>query len=190
MMEEIYINVDYVKPDEKMPSTNCTDTRSSKRNFHSGVILSLGLLSTLMFIGLITLGVFYRDTFANLSEMSNKLAATTEERDLLHANLTENTRELERLQNLTKLKKTCPAGWRKFSCSCYLLSERSDSWDAARKDCRDREADLVVIDSFEEQNFLKTITNEHTWIGLNDNEQEGQWKWVDGTPLILTENMS
>uniref|UniRef100_A0A3Q0SUB2 C-type lectin domain-containing protein n=1 Tax=Amphilophus citrinellus TaxID=61819 RepID=A0A3Q0SUB2_AMPCI len=86
----------------------------------------------------------------------------------------------------THLKKTCPAGWSMFSCSCYLLSERSDSWDAARKDCRDREADLVVIDSFEEQNFLKTITNEHTWIGLNDNEQEGQWKWVDGTPLILT----
>uniref|UniRef100_A0A3Q0SY01 C-type lectin domain-containing protein n=1 Tax=Amphilophus citrinellus TaxID=61819 RepID=A0A3Q0SY01_AMPCI len=62
-------------------------------------------------------------------------------------------------------------------CSCYLLSERSDSWDAARKDCRDRGADLVVIDSSEEQ----TITNTHTWIGLNDKEQEGQWKWVDGT---------
>uniref|UniRef100_A0A3Q0RE41 C-type lectin domain-containing protein n=1 Tax=Amphilophus citrinellus TaxID=61819 RepID=A0A3Q0RE41_AMPCI len=82
--------------------------------------------------------------------------------------------------------KACPAGWRKFSCSCYLLSERSDSWDAARKDCRDKEADLVVIDSTEEQSFLKTITQSYSWIGLNDKEQEGQWKWVDGTPLIWT----
>uniref|UniRef100_A0A3Q0SY73 C-type lectin domain-containing protein n=1 Tax=Amphilophus citrinellus TaxID=61819 RepID=A0A3Q0SY73_AMPCI len=81
--------------------------------------------------------------------------------------------------------KTCPAGWRKFSCSCYLLSERSDSWDAARKDCRDREADLVVIESSEEQTFLSTVTKEHTWIGLNDKEKEGTWKWVDGTALTL-----
>uniref|UniRef100_A0A3Q0RBI0 C-type lectin domain-containing protein n=1 Tax=Amphilophus citrinellus TaxID=61819 RepID=A0A3Q0RBI0_AMPCI len=71
-------------------------------------------------------------------------------------------------------------------CSCYLLSESSGSWDAARKDCRDREADLVVIDSPEEQSFLATITQSYSWIGLNDKEQEGQWKWVDGTPLIWT----
>uniref|UniRef100_A0A3Q0T161 C-type lectin domain-containing protein n=1 Tax=Amphilophus citrinellus TaxID=61819 RepID=A0A3Q0T161_AMPCI len=80
---------------------------------------------------------------------------------------------------------TAAIGWSMFSCSCYLLSERSDSWDAARKDCRDRGADLVVIDSSEEQVHC-TITNTHTWIGLNDKEQEGQWKWVDGTPLIMT----
>uniref|UniRef100_A0A3P9DJE8 C-type lectin domain-containing protein n=1 Tax=Maylandia zebra TaxID=106582 RepID=A0A3P9DJE8_9CICH len=79
--------------------------------------------------------------------------------------------------------KTCPEGW-SFNHSCYLLSERSGSWDAARMDCRNRGADLLVINSPEEQKFLSTITTE-VWIGLNDKEQEGTWRWVDGTPQIL-----
>uniref|UniRef100_A0A3Q4I410 C-type lectin domain-containing protein n=1 Tax=Neolamprologus brichardi TaxID=32507 RepID=A0A3Q4I410_NEOBR len=81
--------------------------------------------------------------------------------------------------------KTCPVGWSSFNHSCYLLSESFGSWDAARRDCRGREADLVVIDSPEEENLLSKITTE-VWIGLNDKEQEGTWKWVDGTPLNLT----
>uniref|UniRef100_A0A3Q4HE94 C-type lectin domain-containing protein n=1 Tax=Neolamprologus brichardi TaxID=32507 RepID=A0A3Q4HE94_NEOBR len=81
-------------------------------------------------------------------------------------------------------KNTCPIGWSKFNHNCYYLSEISDSWNAARMDCRARGGDLVVIDSPEEQNFLSTITTD-VWIGLNDKEQEGTWKWVDGTPLTL-----
>lgn len=48
-------------------------------------------------------------------------------------------------------EKTCPTGWSEFSCSCYLLSENSGSWHSARKHCTDQGADLVVIDSPEEQ---------------------------------------
>uniref|UniRef100_A0AAZ1XE52 C-type lectin domain-containing protein n=1 Tax=Oreochromis aureus TaxID=47969 RepID=A0AAZ1XE52_OREAU len=81
--------------------------------------------------------------------------------------------------------KACPAGWSRFSYSCYLLSERSGSWDVARKDCRDRGADLVVIDSLEDQTALSNIATTEAWIGLNDKEQEGTWKWLDGTPLTL-----
>lgn len=35
------------------------------------------------------------------------------------------------------------------------------------------------------QTFLSTIINEQTWIGVNDKEQEGTWRWVDGTPPTL-----
>uniref|UniRef100_A0A3B4FVA4 C-type lectin domain-containing protein n=1 Tax=Pundamilia nyererei TaxID=303518 RepID=A0A3B4FVA4_9CICH len=72
-----------------------------------------------------------------------------------------------------------PAGTLNY-CSCYLLSESSASWDAARKNCRDRGADLMVIDTPEEQ-----VQCLYAWIGLNDREKEGTWKWVDGTPLTL-----
>uniref|UniRef100_A0A669B7W2 CD209 antigen-like protein A n=1 Tax=Oreochromis niloticus TaxID=8128 RepID=A0A669B7W2_ORENI len=122
---------------------------------------------------------------ANVSVVRNQLSSMTEERDLLKANLTEMTNELERLQSLFNQKKTCPAGWSKFCCSCYLLSGRSGSWDSARKNCIDQGADLVVIDSPKEQNFIVSITQYKTWIGLSDIEQEGTWKWVDGTPLTL-----
>lgn len=36
-----------------------------------------------------------------------------------------------------------------------------------------------------EQIFIASFTQKQTWVGLNDIEQEGTWKWVDGTPLTL-----
>uniref|UniRef100_A0A669BPT0 C-type lectin domain-containing protein n=1 Tax=Oreochromis niloticus TaxID=8128 RepID=A0A669BPT0_ORENI len=88
----------------------------------------------------------------------------------------------------SSLEKTCPTRWSKFCCSCYLLSERSGSWDSDRKHCTDQGADLVVIDSPKEQVQSSCMFYiKRTWIGLNDIEQEGTWKWVDdGTPLTLT----
>uniref|UniRef100_A0A3Q1GXN8 C-type lectin domain-containing protein n=1 Tax=Anabas testudineus TaxID=64144 RepID=A0A3Q1GXN8_ANATE len=123
----------------------------------------------------------------NLNEMTEEknqlktnLNEMTEERNQLKTNLNEMTEENNRLQY-----KTCPAGWTKFSCSCYFLSTESGSWTEGRQDCRTRGADLVVIDSDEEQTFLSTFTNMSTWIGLSDKDKEGTWKWVDGTLLTV-----
>uniref|UniRef100_A0A096LS31 C-type lectin domain-containing protein n=1 Tax=Poecilia formosa TaxID=48698 RepID=A0A096LS31_POEFO len=78
----------------------------------------------------------------------------------------------------------CPAGWRMFSCSCYLLSTTTGSWDNARADCRSRGGDLVVINDGVEQDFIfvRALIKTSAWIGLTE-ETEGSWKWVDGTPL-------
>ena len=38
-----------------------------------------------------------------------------------------------------------------FRRSCYLRSSKSDSWSRGRQDCIKKGADLVVIDSTEEQ---------------------------------------
>ncbi|XP_026232145.1 CD209 antigen-like protein A [Anabas testudineus] len=96
---------------------------------------------------------------------------------------------LKRLRSVIKMitqRKTCPAGWTKFRCSCYFLSSVSGSWTEGRQDCNKRGGDLVVIDSAEEQTFLSKLINKDTWIGLNDRDKEGTWKWVDGTPLTVT----
>ncbi|KAM9335516.1 C-type lectin domain family 10 member A-like [Symphorus nematophorus] len=118
--------------------------------------------------------------------LSEHIQALAKERDLMIARQTEMTDELERLKSLSKQVKTCPIGWRMFSCSCYLLSSNLGTWDEGRTDCRNRGADLVVIDSHKEQMFLSAIlselTNKHAWIGLSDREKEGTWKWIDGTP--------
>ncbi|KAL6100420.1 clec17a [Pungitius sinensis] len=70
-----------------------------------------------------------------------------------------------------------------LSGSSYLFSTRADSWNNATTDCRDQGADLVIIDSPQEQKFISGIVKSHTWIGLSDRDIEGTWKWVDGTPL-------
>uniref|UniRef100_A0A8C3B6C9 C-type lectin domain-containing protein n=1 Tax=Cyclopterus lumpus TaxID=8103 RepID=A0A8C3B6C9_CYCLU len=73
-------------------------------------------------------------------------------------------------------------GWLYFSGSVYYISSLKKSWLESREDCVQRSADLVIISSEEEQNFVRNFLK-HMWIGLTDRETEGRWKWVDGTPL-------
>ncbi|XP_047456126.1 CD209 antigen-like protein C [Mugil cephalus] len=199
-MDEIYENFESGQSVKLKYSANFSGPRTSKWSLYVGLNFFLILLSVSLLVGLIILGVrchtSVHDVAAELSankenltkllQTSNdKLSSMTEERDLLKANLTEKNKELERLQSLSKQKKTCPAGWKMFNCTCYFLSEASGSWDEARQDCRNRGADLVVIDSPEEQTSVSTLTKAAAWIGLNDRGGEDTWKWVDGTPLSL-----
>ncbi|XP_078030298.1 CD209 antigen-like protein C [Epinephelus lanceolatus] len=193
-MEEIYANVAYDKSVGPRASTNPTGCRSSERRFHGAVVLCLGLLSVFLLAGLIGLSIHLfcissRRSAAELSSVKanltehlqvsyKKLSALTEERDQLNVSLIEMTKERN------SLKRRCPAGWMVFSCSCYFVSTESGSWEKGRQDCKERGADLVVIDSAEEQTFVVS-TGKTAWIGLTDRDEEGTWKWIDGTPLTL-----
>ncbi|KAJ8373008.1 hypothetical protein AAFF_G00271990 [Aldrovandia affinis] len=53
----------------------------------------------------------------------------------------------------------------------------------SRSACLKQGADLVIIESEEEQEFISQHTKINYWIGLSDSETEGTWLWVDGTPL-------
>ncbi|XP_071263135.1 CD209 antigen-like protein E isoform X2 [Salvelinus alpinus] len=72
--------------------------------------------------------------------------------------------------------------WNKFESCWYFVSTKRKTWSESRMDCLERGADLVIINSREEQRFLFSL-NKGVWIGLTDNKTEGSWKWVDGTPL-------
>ncbi|XP_067371560.1 CD209 antigen-like protein C [Channa argus] len=168
-MEEIYANVKYDKSVYSSPSTNQTSPRSSDRRLYKIVVLCLGLLSVFLLAGLIVLGVhYYNSAHGAAAELSS-----------IKTNLT------DLLQDRPEQKKTCPAGWKKFSYSCYLLSTESGSWTKGREDCRKRGADLVVINSAEEQTFLSAFTRMRAWIGLSDSDEEGTWRWIDGTTLTF-----
>ncbi|XP_027030361.2 CD209 antigen-like protein 2 [Tachysurus fulvidraco] len=69
-----------------------------------------------------------------------------------------------------------------FSSRFYVMSNETKSWEESRKDCKAIGADLMIINSKEEQEFIvKQLDNPQTWIGLSDTVNEGEC--VDDTPL-------
>ncbi|XP_056128122.1 CD209 antigen-like protein C [Rhinichthys klamathensis goyatoka] len=72
-----------------------------------------------------------------------------------------------------------------YLCSLdgFFLSNESKSWSESRKYCRDRGADLIVINTEEKQRCISSFYKERVWIGLSDIENEGILKWVDNSTL-------
>nr|XP_035921890.1 CD209 antigen-like protein 2 isoform X2 [Halichoerus grypus] len=90
---------------------------------------------------------------------------------------------------LAGLCRPCPWKWELFQGSCYFFSQTQNIWKDAISACQNLRAQLVIINSTEEQKFLKswnTRNNQRTWIGLSDHHNEGSWKWVDNSPLQLS----
>ncbi|TNN53101.1 CD209 antigen-like protein A [Liparis tanakae] len=174
-MEDLYANAEYNKSEVSCrPLTPRTGSRPRR-----AALLSLGLLSVLLLVGLVGLAVHCH----NLSTIKDRLTERLRASDLLNSSLTRLTEEMDRLQRWSKQKKMCPEGWKTLSGSCYFVSSKSASWEKSREDCREKGADLVIINSLEEQKFLSGVVTGRTWIGLSDADAEGSWRWIDGTPL-------
>eukprot|EP00075_Anas_platyrhynchos_P036869 XP_027326122.1 asialoglycoprotein receptor 2-like isoform X2 [Anas platyrhynchos] len=80
----------------------------------------------------------------------------------------------------------CPAGWQPFATKCYWVSAKTLSWEEAGGDCKDRRAELVVLKSMEEKDFIGTMSKElpGIWTGLSTIPTQGkEWTWMDGSPL-------
>ncbi|KAK3794856.1 hypothetical protein RRG08_001007 [Elysia crispata] len=87
-----------------------------------------------------------------------------------------------------------PRLWRKFKNSCYFFadgtggSDDSLTWREARESCRRHRADLVSLDSDEENRFLQGMLTSGSqkssvWIGLNELDTGLGYNWSNGKPL-------
>lgn len=77
--------------------------------------------------------------------------------------------------------------------TCYdVLTYESLSWQDAKEACLRNSGRLVEIYDAATHAFLKeyisTLDNAGSgmWIGLNDQDTEGTWRWDSGTPLTFS----
>ncbi|XP_031168898.1 natural killer cells antigen CD94-like isoform X2 [Sander lucioperca] len=143
-----------------------------QRNPFRAAALVLGLLCLLLVAGVIVL--------ANLCE---DLELQTSNKELQTSYNKLSNSFCQETKNQTH-------GWRRFQCSCYYQSIEMKTWTESRTDCQNRGADLVIINSKDENDFVSELNKTETsWIGLqsvstNDwSKEEWKWKWVDESTL-------
>ncbi|KAJ6658610.1 hypothetical protein lerEdw1_019998 [Lerista edwardsae] len=73
-------------------------------------------------------------------------------------------------------------GWALYNESWYFFSEEERPWWEAEEACVSLGAHLASVTSRKEMAYISTKTKgQPFWIGLSDQEEEGNWTWVDGT---------
>ncbi|KAI3368916.1 hypothetical protein L3Q82_025886, partial [Scortum barcoo] len=77
----------------------------------------------------------------------------------------------------------CEHTWRKFHGHCYRYFTRRHTWEDAEKDCREHSGHLASVHSLAEQNFIRGLSHDNTWIGLNDRTVEDDFQWTDKMDL-------
>ena len=70
-----------------------------------------------------------------------------------------------------------------------VFQPTTNNYDGARSFCQGMAADLPVIETVEESNYIATTvlpagSGQRVWLGLD--MRSGTWTWVDGTGLTLT----
>ncbi|XP_034158424.1 CD209 antigen-like protein E isoform X2 [Pangasianodon hypophthalmus] len=132
----------------------------------------------LLFVLLLTTITVLLIKFNTLNVENNQLQTS-------YDNLTIEKYQLQK-QRDTFQNRLTSVGWILFHSSLYYISSERKTWTESRQDCRGRGADLVIINSNEEQEFVDNLSKSKKpgiYIGLTDLENEGVFKWVDGTSL-------
>ncbi|CAK6958933.1 natural killer cells antigen CD94-like [Scomber scombrus] len=155
--------------------------------------------------GIVYISVVMNEQRANLSRKSAENQQLIMQMSILENNTEELRRDRDNLNwtlgvilnfNTFPVNERCPdkkcqpclKDWIQFEENCYLFQDPNANWKTwqnSRGYCQDKNADLVVIDSLQEQEFISNHTKSYSgiyhgyWIGLQEND-EHNWLWVDG----------
>ena len=74
-------------------------------------------------------------------------------------------------------------------CIFYSGSDSGETWDNAKAMCKEMDSTLAMPKSGELQETIRKAIDGHiestgsVWMGMNDRQEEGKFKFVDGTPV-------
>uniref|UniRef100_A0A9J7XKU7 C-type lectin domain-containing protein n=1 Tax=Cyprinus carpio carpio TaxID=630221 RepID=A0A9J7XKU7_CYPCA len=178
---DIYISAEAVRETKHKKDTEDFNTAKPQTPQHTGsdgvkirssraAGVCLVLLCVLLLTAVIVLCVIF-------TQERQQFISTTE-------NLTRERDQLKHEKNYLWSSLCKVDRWKCHQSSLYFISSEKKSWTESRRYCRER-ADLIIINNTEEQEFVKIISggSGYFWIGLTDIEEEGRWKWVDGSTL-------
>jgi len=208
-IEDIYDSIeslrdqhqDYVGTEESSKSLGTVrsqqpDPVSPPRCPIRAVVVLLVLLSVALLAGLLRFAVQHKTVCmtGDAEQLLQRLKNVTEQHKTVLEKTVSMDRDMEqllqRLKNVTEQRDSllcpqdCPGGWDKFGCKCYQTSREWGSWKKIRELCITHGADLVVVDSKEEMDFISRY-GVYFWLGATDEASEGLWRWVDGTVLSV-----
>ncbi|XP_058240768.1 C-type lectin domain family 4 member A-like isoform X2 [Hemibagrus wyckioides] len=130
--------------------------RSNWENMKSGGKTTRGRCYRLTAVCLLLLCVLL---LTAVTVIWTKYNTMTTERDQIQISYNNLTKERDQLQKqkdgfqkmLNNLDSLFSKGWQYFNSHIYYISTEEKNWDKSRQDCRKRGADLVIINSKEEQ---------------------------------------
>lgn len=74
-----------------------------------------------------------------------------------------------------------------FNGHQYFYYQNSVYWTTARDICESFGGHIVVINSAEENEFIRqSINGSETWLGITEEESEGTWLWYNNEPVTYT----
>ncbi len=74
-----------------------------------------------------------------------------------------------------------------FNGHHYYCSEQPDTWANAQAFCDSAGGHLAIVNSAAENAFIANfLTTQSAYIGCSDHTNEGQWTWVDGSPVTYS----
>ncbi|XP_056434792.1 CD209 antigen-like protein C [Gadus chalcogrammus] len=156
------------------------------------VVVLLVLLSVALLAGLVGLAVQHKTKTVSMDRDVEQLLQRLENVTEQHKTVSMEVEQLlQRLKNVTEQrdsllrKQECPGGWDKFGCKCYRVTRQWGSWNNSRESCVSQRADLVVMDSKQEMDFINSMYRGNVWLGATYEASEGLWRWVDGTVLSV-----
>ncbi|RVE67080.1 hypothetical protein OJAV_G00113640 [Oryzias javanicus] len=114
------------------------------------------------------------------SRLEDEIKQLKDENEVINKTLLD---EIKQLKDKIEGQR-CPETWMRFGHNCYYKSTEDKNWINSRRFCQYVGADLLVINSKEEQDFVSKLNpNAESWIGLYGEHRSSktEWKWVDGS---------